>query len=137
MNFPSHGSFDKYILLQFKSGLREQQRELQLSIEQAEQEIRGLADSRPSSIEDASPDNSIKEEMFGRLSQCRRRLRLVQVALEGIRSGAFGTCADCGVAIGTRRLQAVPWTSYCIQCQERLEKTGPAEIVSLPVAASV
>src|SRR5262250_971710 len=134
MNLTSHSSFDKYVLLQFKSGLREQQRELQLSIEQAEQEIRALADSRPS-IEDAAPDNSIKEEIFGRLSQCRRRLRLVQVALEGIRSGAFGTCADCGGAIGTRRLQAVPWTSYCIQCQERLEKTGPAESVGLALSA--
>jgi len=135
MNFPSHGSFDKYILLQFKSGLREQQRELQLSIEQAEQEIRGLADSRPSSIEDAAPDNSLKEEIFRRLSQYRSRLRLVDVALEAIHSGSFGICADCGDAIGTRRLQAVPWTSYCIQCQERLEKAGPAESVSLPLLA--
>jgi len=136
MNLTSHSSFDKYVLLQFKSGLREQQRELQLSIEQAEQEIRALAVSRLS-IEDAAPDNPIKEEMFGRLSQYRSRLRLVVVALEGIRSGTFGTCADCGGAIGTRRLQAVPWTSYCIQCQERLEKTGPAEIVSLPLPASL
>jgi hypothetical protein len=28
MNLASHSSFDKYVLLQFKSGLREQQREL-------------------------------------------------------------------------------------------------------------
>ena len=125
------------MLLQFKSGLREQQRELQLSIEQADQEIRALADSHPSSIEDAAPDNSLKEEIFGRLSQYRSRLRLVEVALEGIRNGTFGTCADCGAAIGTRRLQAVPWTSYCIQCQERLEKTGPAKSVSLPLLASL
>ena len=136
MNLTPHSSFDKYVLLQFKSGLREQQRELQLSIEQAQQEIRAHTDSRPS-IEDAAPDNSIKEEIFGRLSQYRSRLRLVEVALEGIRSGTFGTCADCGGAIETRRLQAVPWTSYCIQCQERLEKTGPAEIVSLPLPASL
>jgi hypothetical protein len=57
------------VLLQFKSGLRQQQRELQLSIKQAEQEIRALADSRPRSIEDAARDNSLKEEIFGRLSQ--------------------------------------------------------------------
>lgn len=125
------------MLLQFKSGLREQQRELQLSIEQADQEIRALADSHPSSIEDAAPDNSLKEEILRRLSQYRSRLQLVEVALEGIRSGTFGTCADCGAAIGTRRLQAVPWTSYCIQCQERLEKTGLAESVNLPLPASL
>ena len=134
MNLTPHSSFDKYVLLQFKSGLREQQRELQLSIEQIEQEVRALADSRPS-IEDAAPDNSIKEEMFGRLSQYRSRLQLVEQALEGIRSGTFGICADCGGAIGTRRLQAVPWTSYCIQCQERLEKTGPAESIDLALPA--
>jgi DnaK suppressor protein len=136
MNLTSHSSFDKYVLLQFKSGLRDQQRELQLSIEQAEQKIRALADSRPS-IEDGAPDNSVKEEIVGRLSQYRSHLRLVEVALEAIRSGTFGSCGDCGGAIGTRRLQAVPWTSYCIQCQERLEKTGPAEIESLPLLASL
>jgi DnaK suppressor protein len=124
MNLSSNPVFDKYVLLQFKSGLREQQRELQLSIQQAEQEIRALADLRPSSIEDVVPDNSLKEEILGRLSEYRGRLRLVEVALEGICSGTFGTCADCGGAIGSKRLQAVPWTSYCIQCQERLEKNG-------------
>lgn len=134
MNSIPHSSFDKYVLLQFKSGLREQQRELQQSIEQIEREVRALADSRPS-IEDAAPDNSIKEEMFGRLTQYRSRLQLVELALEGIRSGTFGICADCGGAIGTRRLQAVPWTRYCIQCQENLEKTGPAESVGLALPA--
>src|SRR5215469_10903194 len=129
--------FDKYVLEQFKNGLVEQQRELQLSIEQAEQAIRTLADWRPSSIEDAAPDDSLKEETFGRLSQNRSRLRLVQVALESIRRGTFGTCADCGAAIGTKRLQAVPWTSYCIHCQERLEETGSAASVSLSLPASL
>ena len=136
MNLTSHSSFDKYVLLQFKSGLREQQRELQLSIEQAEHEIRALADLRPSGIEDAAPDNALKEEIFGRLSQYRSRLRLVEIALEGIRGGTFGTCADCGGAIGARRLQAVPWASYCIDCQERLEKTELAESINLPLPAS-
>ena len=47
MSFSTHSSLDKYVLLQFKSGLREQQRELQGSIEQAETAIRDLADSTP------------------------------------------------------------------------------------------
>src|SRR5215467_8409211 len=123
MNLTPQSSFDKYVLLQFKTGLREQQRELQLSIEQIEQEVRALADSR-ASIEDAAPDNSIKEEMFGRMSQYRSRLQLVEQALEGIRSGTFGTCADCGGAIGARRLQAVPWTSYLHSVPGAIRENG-------------
>jgi multiple antibiotic resistance protein len=44
--------------------------------------------------------------------------------LERIQSGDFGSCAGCGHAISLKRLQAVPWASHCIQCQERYEHCG-------------
>jgi len=44
--------------------------------------------------------------------------RSVVAALLRIRDGSFGTCVHCGSEIGGRRLQAVPWASLCIVCQE-------------------
>ncbi|HKN16129.1 MAG TPA: TraR/DksA family transcriptional regulator [Candidatus Sulfotelmatobacter sp.] len=113
--------FDSPILLQFNSGLRELQNKLQELIEKAEKEIREFADLGPQDAVDISCFNSSKESMFADSSRNRNQLRLVQRALERIRDGSFGICASCEGAIGLERLQAVPWTRHCIQCQEQFE----------------
>jgi DnaK suppressor protein len=117
-------SFDKYVLLQFKSGLREQQRELQQVIDQAEENIRNLADSEPHDIADAASGVTLERTVIAQSSQDRTRLRLVELALERIRLGTFGICADCGDPISIKRLQAIPWASHCIHCQEKHEQGG-------------
>lgn len=40
----------------------------------------------------------------------------VLAALERIDSGVFGKCEHCGTNIGNERLDAVPYTRYCIGC---------------------
>ena len=42
----------------------------------------------------------------------------VQAALERIHDGEFGICLDCEEPISPKRLAAVPWAAYCLQCQE-------------------
>lgn len=130
MNLPSHSSFDKYVVLQFKSGLREQQRELRQFIEQAESAIRDLADSRPRDPVDAASDHFLEGSVIAQLSLNRNRLRLVEVALDRISSGTFGCCLHCGDAIGLKRLQAIPWARYCVDCQERVEQDANALTVT-------
>jgi DnaK suppressor protein len=113
--------FDSFVLLQFKTGLRELQNKLQQLIEKTEKEIRELADLGPLDAVDVSCFHSSKESMFADSSRNRNQLRLVQRALERIRDGSFGLCSACEEAIGLKRLQAVPWTRHCIQCQEQFE----------------
>jgi RNA polymerase-binding transcription factor DksA len=31
-------------------------------------------------------------------------------------------CISCGKEINPKRLEAVPWTRHCIECQEKLEQ---------------
>jgi DnaK suppressor protein len=57
-------------------------------------------------------------------SQERAQLELIDSALARIRDGAFGECQHCGQEIGSKRLAAIPWTRYCITCQELLEQHG-------------
>lgn len=45
-------------------------------------------------------------------------LRSVRGALARIAEGTFGTCLHCEEDISPKRLNAVPWAGYCIQCQE-------------------
>jgi RNA polymerase-binding transcription factor DksA len=47
-------------------------------------------------------------------------------ALDRIAAGTFGTCADCGREIAALRLEAVPYTRWCIRCAARHERSeGP------------
>ncbi|MBV8820316.1 MAG: TraR/DksA family transcriptional regulator [Acidobacteriaceae bacterium] len=49
-------------------------------------------------------------------------LRNVRSALRRIEEGSFGTCLHCEEEISPKRLNAVPWAAYCIQCQEQADR---------------
>src|SRR5437660_3277530 len=49
-------------------------------------------------------------------------LRNVRAALHRIDEGMFGICLHCEEDISPKRLNAVPWTPYCIACQEAADK---------------
>src|SRR3990172_8364212 len=41
----------------------------------------------------------------------------VESALDRLDSGEYGACANCGTSISPKRLQALPWAGYCVDCQ--------------------
>ena len=43
----------------------------------------------------------------------------VNAALERIEKGSFGRCEECRQEIAPERLEAVPYTRYCITCAEK------------------
>ena len=43
-------------------------------------------------------------------------------ALKRIKDGKFGLCISCNKKIPQKRLNAVPYAKYCIQCKSREEK---------------
>jgi DnaK suppressor protein len=49
-------------------------------------------------------------------------LRNVRSALHRIDEGIYGVCMHCEEDISPKRLNAVPWTPYCIQCQELADR---------------
>src|SRR5258708_3997031 len=53
--------------------------------------------------------------------------REVRAALARMEEDAYGTCLNCEEEIGMRRLQALPWASLCIQCQERSDRAPLAD----------
>ena len=61
-------------------------------------------------------------------------LRAVKDALRRIHEGSFGACLECESAISPKRLEAVPWAAYCIQCQEAAEQRGSNGMEALPEA---
>ncbi|MGA7769618.1 MAG: TraR/DksA family transcriptional regulator [Candidatus Sulfotelmatobacter sp.] len=49
---------------------------------------------------------------------------MVEEALRRVHDGSFGQCLSCGNEINPKRLEAVPWTRYCIACQEKIERAS-------------
>lgn len=63
-----------------------------------------------------------KEFLFTRSTRDHGQLAMVKRALERLNEGSFGECVQCGTPIGAKRLEALPWTPYCIECQEKIER---------------
>lgn len=64
-----------------------------------------------------------KEFMFSRSNNDRLILKLIEEAVGRMEEGVYGDCINCGKPVEPKRLEAVPWTRYCIACQE-LEEQG-------------
>lgn len=63
-----------------------------------------------------------KQTILQRSHEEQRLLGMVEAALGRVQDGSFGQCLSCHEEIGRKRLEAVPWARYCIQCQEKVEK---------------
>jgi RNA polymerase-binding protein DksA len=51
-----------------------------------------------------------------------RMLAAINAALARIDDGAYGICNTCGQPIGEERLEALPWTTQCIDCKRKEER---------------
>jgi DnaK suppressor protein len=50
-----------------------------------------------------------------------RRRQSIDEALMRLHEGTYGVCAECGIEISEKRLQAVPFAKLCVECQSRAE----------------
>lgn len=72
-----------------------------------------------------------KAAAFGVTSAESRQLQQVRAALQRIQNRDYGICIDCGRAIEPARLEAVPWTPYCRDDQEKHDRElGPDSLLS-------
>jgi DnaK suppressor protein len=75
-------------------------------------------------IVDAALD-SAQDEISSQLAEVEsRELASVENALERMRKGQYGVCEGCSCKIPMARLNALPYATYCIECQREAEKYG-------------
>jgi DnaK suppressor protein len=97
----------------------------QLSLTDMVQRTEGYGREKEQDIQDVADmavESYTKEFMFGKSSGDRHILQLISEALSRIDDKTYGVCVNCESPIQPKRLEAVPWTRLCIQCQDRLEK---------------
>ncbi|MGO9519410.1 MAG: TraR/DksA family transcriptional regulator [Candidatus Korobacteraceae bacterium] len=106
----------------FKKRLEDRQRELRYAMNRTAQDGRDADLESAQDIADRAANSYNKEFLFSQSNNDRQLLQMVDSALTRIREGTFGQCISCGEEINAKRLEAVPWTRHCIECQEKLEK---------------
>ena len=71
---------------------------------------------------DLAVRNYSKNVMLAVSENESRQLLLINEALERIADEEYGICQNCENEINPKRLNAVPWARYCLNCQELQEK---------------
>ena len=107
---------------QHEDALRAKQRELIDSYQRDKAAGNASPDDGIQDLADKAASAYSKELNFSLSDGERNLLMLIDEAFTRMKDGSYGVCTNCGVTIGEKRLQAVPWTPFCIDCQELQEK---------------
>ena len=102
--------------------LRKKQQELLDSYQRDKAAGNAQPDDGIQDLADKAASAYSKELNFSLSDGERNLLMAIEEALTRTTDGTFGTCTNCGNTIGEKRLTAVPWTAFCIDCQELQEK---------------
>jgi DnaK suppressor protein len=73
-------------------------------------------------IADKAVSSYTREFLYSLTDGERHTLLHIDDALGRIDEGTYGFCLNCNVAMTEKRLNAVPWAPYCLECQELSEK---------------
>jgi RNA polymerase-binding transcription factor len=82
----------------------------------------GIAVERSPDALDDVQRSAEREFVITVLDRNRQLLKDIDMALERMEDGDYGTCMRCEEQISPKRLNAVPWASYCITCQEKVDQ---------------
>ena len=106
----------------FIDALRRKQHELLASFNRDKAAGNSQPDDGIQDLADKAASAYSKELNFSLSDGERTLLMQIEEALGRTEEGTFGKCTNCGASINEKRLIAVPWTQYCIDCQELQEK---------------
>jgi RNA polymerase-binding protein DksA len=85
-------------------------------------EASGSLSDAPVHPADLGTDNFDEELTLDLLDNQQQLALEIGAALERIDHGTYGRCENCGRDIPRERLEAVPWTHYCVRCAEKFEE---------------
>ena len=109
-------------LKELREALVAKRRQLETEVGRSVLYEKGLDDDSTKDLGDQANTAYTREFLFELGNGDRRLLREVLVALQKFDEGGFGECERCSEPIGDKRLDALPFARYCIDCQRRLER---------------
>jgi DnaK suppressor protein len=82
-------------------------------------------------VGDTSVADEAASEAFSEADRDSTLLKQVIDALTRVDNGTFGTCVVDGEPIDEKRLDAVPWTPYCLKHEALLEASSGSRMPTL------
>src|SRR5213596_707231 len=113
-------------LAHFRKKLEEKYRQL---VEEVGKNVlygKGPEDDSIKDLGDQATTAYTREFLFELGNGDRRLLKEVVIALRKLDEGGFGECERCGEPIAEKRLEALPFARYCIDCQRVVEQEEKA-----------
>ena len=112
---------NKKDLANLKKILIRKKTELLNKTNNAQREASAILDTDVGDEIDTASQNSEKEMYFEFAANGKIALSAANDALAKIEKDSYGRCESCNSIIPMERLRAIPWTRYCIKCQEEAE----------------
>ncbi len=89
-------------------------------------DVSGNLSNVPMHMADLATDTFEQEMSASLLTNARQLQTEVAAALDRIEQGTFGKCQQCSCDISEGRLEALPYTRYCVDCAQSAENDGEA-----------
>jgi DnaK suppressor protein len=96
--------------------------ERELLIEKLKDNDLSVDDSETPDPVDLAVRNYSKNVMLAVSENESKQLTLIDEALLRIDDNEYGECQNCENEINPKRLAAIPWARYCLDCQALLER---------------
>ncbi len=120
-------ALSKKDLQELKNMLLERKQAILRKMQQYYQESQEMETNIAQDAVDKAESSYTKEFLLSLTDAEREQLSQIQAALRRLEKGEYGICQSCGQPINKKRLKIIPWTSLCINCQEKKEKEEAEE----------
>jgi DnaK suppressor protein len=100
--------------------------ELALVDEERADQIRPPAELSDVPTHNADRDAEDLDSQLAVTTSLRDELEAVDQALDRIHAGTYGKCSRCGHQISVERLEALPFATLCVRCQQAAEEEAPS-----------
>ncbi len=91
------------------------------ALQKTRSEASGDLSSMPSHMADIGSDNYEQEFTLNMMQNEEDTLAMIEAALERIEGGTYGVCEECEYDIKKSRLNAIPYTPFCIDCASEIQ----------------
>src|SRR6266404_7156109 len=96
----------------------------QTALRQVGGEASGSLSNTPTHPADLATDTFEQETAVSLLENQDQIMEEISAAWQRIEDGTYGKCQECHKEIGAARLDAVPYSAYCVECARRLETSA-------------
>jgi DnaK suppressor protein len=106
----------------YRKSLLEQKEKIVRKLSQFYNESKEVETDIAQDVVDKAESSYTKEFLLSLSNTEREQLLLLDEALKRLATPEFGICQMCQKTIGKKRLTTLPWTPYCIHCQQKKEE---------------